>query len=780
MTEFINQGMNIIIDGDADDATSMLRKLTGEVDKALGNKRGGLAAQADRAQKKTRSLGDALGGLGAKAKLLKGPLVALGAGLAALGAGTLAAVRSTAKVGDEFQKMSLRTGVAAENLSTLKFAAERSGAEFNLLEKGLQRMTRNALEASEGTGEAAKAFEQMGVAVTDTNGQLRPAFDMMLDLSDSLGALTSDSEAAAQAQRLFGRAGAELLPLLKEGRSGIRALQKEARSLGLEFSTKSAEDAASFEDAMTNLSGAWSAGSQALGKELLPVITEWINRMASGMVWMTGFSKVFRASLGQWVTSAAAAFDETLVAWDNWNKTTELLAKTTAGVLFEPLALAGRIVWARIEYAARISWNAIGEDVTWLVNEMINEFNRFGGRVGLVVDNIDFSPLTIEAPKTLREEWDASWLFIDNSLTEISRLNKKASEDWERDWAKVGEGWNLTLSQMIADAAIAGDKAMETYLRNVKLTLAADGDADLVIPSRDKGTKAGEAMIEGMGGVFAEGFETLLLDQDTIGALTGVGEDVTDLLLTGVTDRMGQEAANNLKPFETYGEDAGDAIIDKISDRMSTFFSPTARLFDRAFEKSGMSNLLDRILPDDFGENIGTNLGTGIGAGLTTYFGLHTLDQLTGGNIPNELIVGISIADAVMSATGTSMGDLATAAQNIGGAFSRNLLGPVKTGLSEFFQGKELYGGDRLTSGLSKMLPDAMLEGKGAAIGSAFSRPSRSGLLIFISTAGHQWGVFPALYPEGTALSFGYRCGPYAAERSGCQDQLRWEGDVAM
>ena len=138
MTEFINQGMNIIIDGDADDATSMLRKLRDDVDKALGDKRGGLAAQADKAKKKTKSLGDALGGLGSKAKALRGPLAAVAAGLAAIGAGTFAAIRSTAKAGDEFQKMSLRTGVAAENLSTLKFAAERSGAEFNLLEKGLR------------------------------------------------------------------------------------------------------------------------------------------------------------------------------------------------------------------------------------------------------------------------------------------------------------------------------------------------------------------------------------------------------------------------------------------------------------------------------------------------------------------------------------------------------------------------------------------------------------------------------------------------------------------
>ena len=75
-----------------------------------------------------------------------------------------------AQVGDEFQKMSLRTGVSTETLSTLKFAAERSGAEFAVLENGIKRMTRSALEATRGSKTMAEGYERIGVNVLDANG----------------------------------------------------------------------------------------------------------------------------------------------------------------------------------------------------------------------------------------------------------------------------------------------------------------------------------------------------------------------------------------------------------------------------------------------------------------------------------------------------------------------------------------------------------------------------------------------------------------------------------
>ena len=70
-----------------------------------------------------------------------------------------AIVMKTAAVGDQFDKMSLRTGVAVEELSALAYAADISGTDIGTLEKGLKGLTKTMDDASRGIGEGLEAFE---------------------------------------------------------------------------------------------------------------------------------------------------------------------------------------------------------------------------------------------------------------------------------------------------------------------------------------------------------------------------------------------------------------------------------------------------------------------------------------------------------------------------------------------------------------------------------------------------------------------------------------------
>jgi hypothetical protein len=91
----------------------------------------------------------------ARLKAFGASVQALGAKLAGLGV-TLAvpflgAAKLFADMGDDMAKMSARTGVAVEALSQLRFAAERSGAGAEDLERGLRTMNRNVIEAARGS-----------------------------------------------------------------------------------------------------------------------------------------------------------------------------------------------------------------------------------------------------------------------------------------------------------------------------------------------------------------------------------------------------------------------------------------------------------------------------------------------------------------------------------------------------------------------------------------------------------------------------------------------------
>ena len=209
------------------------------------------------------------------------------AGMAAAGAGLLKIANDVSQLGDELDEMSSATGVSVEHLSTLKYAADISGTSLEGLQTGFKALTKNALEAAEGmrsnsgqlTGDA-KVWQQLGIEVTDAGGRLKPTYQLFLAASDALKGVASDTERAALAQQVFGRAGMELLPLLREGSAGIQEMQERARALGGEFSSSAARDAASYQDAVANLSVAMGGLGRNIATDVIPSLTSMANGLA--------------------------------------------------------------------------------------------------------------------------------------------------------------------------------------------------------------------------------------------------------------------------------------------------------------------------------------------------------------------------------------------------------------------------------------------------------------------------------------------------------------------
>ena len=184
-------------------------------------------------------------------------------------------VMKTAAVGDKFDKMSLRTGVAVEDLSALAYAADISGTSIETMEKGLKGLTKTMDDASRGIGEGLEAFEELDIAVVDTEGNLRSTVEVLKEAATKISAIENPTKQAAYAMDLFGaKAGPQLLPLLKMGESGIDDLMKKADELNITISTESAKAAADFTDAMTRLKGSVAGAGRDIGNILIPMLTE--------------------------------------------------------------------------------------------------------------------------------------------------------------------------------------------------------------------------------------------------------------------------------------------------------------------------------------------------------------------------------------------------------------------------------------------------------------------------------------------------------------------------
>ena len=222
-----------------------------------------------------------VGGLQTKVKSMAKGLRVAGAAMTALGGIIVAvaakAVKDFARMGDEVHKMSLRTGVATEALSKFKYAAELGGASLGDVEKAIKRMAATIYDAEEGLSTSVDAMNNLGVSIKDLQG-LSPE-DQFMKLAGALAAIEDSSVRAALAQRIFGRAGTTLLPMLEDGTEGLREMMAEAEKFAPIFGKDAAEAAAKLTDTLTQLKGTLDKIKMSLAAKLVPVLTSFLEKL---------------------------------------------------------------------------------------------------------------------------------------------------------------------------------------------------------------------------------------------------------------------------------------------------------------------------------------------------------------------------------------------------------------------------------------------------------------------------------------------------------------------
>lgn len=181
------------------------------------------------AQAKLRSFG--------KAVAITGGFIA--AAGAAIAAPFTVAIHQFTEYGDVLDKMSKRTGVGADKIAELAYAAEQGGASLEALEKGLKHM------ATE------------GIPIT--------RFD---EIAAKIDAIADPSKKLQEAKATWGKAGAALIPMLHN----LKAVRAEARALGIVFTPEQVRMADELKSAITRIKTAVFATTFQVGAALAPAL----------------------------------------------------------------------------------------------------------------------------------------------------------------------------------------------------------------------------------------------------------------------------------------------------------------------------------------------------------------------------------------------------------------------------------------------------------------------------------------------------------------------------
>lgn len=179
--------------------------------------------------------------------------MALVGAAATVAAGALAiAVKGAIDHADELGKAAQKAGVTVEALSRLEYAAKLSDVSLESLTGGLQKLSKSMVDIASGKG-PAMAFKALGIEVKNADGSLRDSRVVLADIADRFSRMEDGATKSALAIQIFGKSGADLIPLLNEGASGLARMADESDRVGATISTSTAKAAEKFNDTLTTI-----------------------------------------------------------------------------------------------------------------------------------------------------------------------------------------------------------------------------------------------------------------------------------------------------------------------------------------------------------------------------------------------------------------------------------------------------------------------------------------------------------------------------------------------
>lgn len=180
-------------------------------------------------------------------------------------------VSSTTEAVSAQNDLASRLGLTYAELSGLTLAGSMVGVSMDQIGGAMTRAQVAFSNAANGSKPAIAAFERIGLSVAELNGL--SAEEQFEAIAQAISELPTEAERAAAAVRIFGRAGAQLLPLFNEGAAGIQAARAEADRFGLSLTNAQAGNVDAMGDSFDRAKAAIQGVINQVVAYLAPAVT---------------------------------------------------------------------------------------------------------------------------------------------------------------------------------------------------------------------------------------------------------------------------------------------------------------------------------------------------------------------------------------------------------------------------------------------------------------------------------------------------------------------------
>lgn len=380
-------------------------------------------------------------------------VAALGS-LASAGTGAVQGLVSLTRETAEFQgklfDLSQQTGVSVETLSALEVVAKTTGSSIESLVASLGIFQKNLEESLDTNSKAAKAFERLGVEVTNTEDTFRATLL-------SLAKMPEGFRQTALALELFGRGGKSVLAVLKETNGDIDSTIEKLRGLGL-VTTEQARKADQFNDQIVLL----QVALRGLGTEAIPPVTDALVTLQKTIDENKGAVDFLKTAIGFLAGSFALQL-ETVVksgeaVWKSHRVEVDLVTEA-----YQILKLAIRDAVGEIPKQP-IPLTTGAEDGL----KLLKEISRFGVPLTEKQDFSKIKGLFLPDPKDAlnaqREALNVQLEVLQGSIGDRQQLFQAETEDLQRELEKR----QILFNDYIRTATKANDDRLASVLANLE------------------------------------------------------------------------------------------------------------------------------------------------------------------------------------------------------------------------------------------------------------------------------------------------------------------------
>jgi hypothetical protein len=199
--------------------------------------------------------------------------------LSAAGLATMA--KGAIDAADGMNDLRQKTGVSVETLSKFSTAANMSGTTIEAVGGAIVKLNRNLATRNDS---ATAALTSLGISATDASGKLKSADQVMLEVADKFSKMEDGAKKSAAAQALFGKSGADMIPMLNMGSKAIK-------DLGITMSGEFAAQADELNDKLAGIQASFTQVAVQLATALMPAlqaVTNVVGALAAGLSQLPG------------------------------------------------------------------------------------------------------------------------------------------------------------------------------------------------------------------------------------------------------------------------------------------------------------------------------------------------------------------------------------------------------------------------------------------------------------------------------------------------------------